>query len=77
MLGTERMMDFAEWEQEPLLRRCFGLDKLPDRPTLQYDLHRFTTAKQTESLRAVNPELLRAGCWPGKNPSSSTWTAPC
>lgn len=57
LLGIERISHFEDIENETLLKRYFGWDKLPDYTTYYNDLQRFEKVEDVEGLKETNERL--------------------
>src|SRR5690625_3071203 len=57
LLGMERISHFEELENEILLKRYFGWQKLPDYTTYYHDLQRFKKEEDIEGFRTTNQRL--------------------
>ena len=59
LLGIDRIYHFEDIENEILLKRFFGWDKLPDYTTYYNDLQRFTSAKDSLGLMKSNKQFTK------------------
>src|SRR5690625_5070267 len=59
LLGIDRIYHFEYIENEILLNRFFGWDKLPDYTTYYNDLQRFTSAKDSLGLMKSNKQFTK------------------
>src|SRR5690625_6511452 len=59
LLGIERVYHFEGIENETLLKRFFGWDKLPDYTTYYNDLQRFENEKDIDGLQMTNEQLAK------------------
>src|SRR5690625_7482025 len=59
LLGIERIYHFEDIENEVLLKRFFGWDKLPDYTTYYNDLQRFQNDKDIGGLHATDEQLTK------------------
>ena len=57
LLGMERISHFEDLENEILLKRYFGWQKLPDYTTYYHDLQRFKKEEDIEGFRTTNQWL--------------------
>lgn len=58
-LGKDRILQFEDLENDPLISEKLGLPKLPDYSLLYKDLRRFNSKERVEELIAVNNSYLR------------------
>ena len=57
-LGKDRILQFEDLEDDPLLAQKFKLDKLPHYSLLYKELERFDTEKKVDTLKLVSGDVL-------------------